>query len=122
MNKISALGRKADVKLVNNDLEGAKAMLEEMKVMMTPIQNPRKMEGYEFFLGQISYRQKDYANAIKHFEMSDKLNVYTKYWLAKAYEVAGQKDRAMTLYKDVANYNFNGIDYARIRNEVRQKM
>jgi hypothetical protein len=30
----------------------------------------------------------------------------------------GNKDKAEALYKDISTYNFNGIDYALIRNEV----
>ena len=45
-------------------------------------------------------------------------SVYTKYWLAKANEAAGNNDKAEALYKEVAVYNFNGIDYALVRYEV----
>jgi hypothetical protein len=31
---------------------------------------------------------------------------------------AGNKDKAEALYKDISTYNFNGIDYALVRNEV----
>jgi hypothetical protein len=30
----------------------------------------------------------------------------------------GNKDKAEALYKDISTYNFNGIDYALITNEV----
>jgi hypothetical protein len=48
----------------------------------------------------------------------DPLSVYTKYWLAKSNEAAGNKEKAEALYKDISTYNFNGIDYALVRNEV----
>jgi hypothetical protein len=41
-----------------------------------------------------------------------------RHWLAKSNEAAGNKDKAEALYKDISMYNFNGIDYALIRNEV----
>jgi hypothetical protein len=49
-------------------------------------------------------------------------NVYDKYWLAKAYEAAGKKEKASAIYKELANYNFNNTGYALIRNEVQKKM
>jgi len=110
------------VKALNNDLAGATGKANEMKTVLEPIQNSRKLETYEALMGFISYQQKDYANAISHFQKTDMLDMYNKYWLAKAYEAAGQKDKAMAIYKDIANYNFNNIGYALVRNEVRKKM
>jgi hypothetical protein len=47
--------------------------------------------------------------------------VYAEYWLAKALEAGGNPEKATNLYKDIAHYNFNGIEYALIRNEVKQR-
>jgi uncharacterized protein HemY len=64
-------------------------------------------------------QQKNYADAVQHFGDSHPNNsIYTKYWLAKANEAAGNKDKAQALYNEIATYNFNAIDYALIRNEV----
>jgi hypothetical protein len=46
----------------------------------------------------------------------------SKYWLAMAYEGAGNKDKAKALYIEIADNNFNGLDYALIRNEVKKKV
>lgn len=106
---------------MNKDYSGAKAKAEEIKKVVEPINNLRKLEGYHSLLGYAAYQQNEFKKAVEHFEQSDKLNVYDQFWLAKAYEAAGKKDKASAIYKSLANYNFNNAGYAVIRNEVRKK-
>jgi len=120
--KANLLYWKGVLKTMNNDLMNAMAKANEMKNVLEPIQNPNKLEGYEELMGYISYQQKDYKTAIEHFEKTNMQNVYDKYWLAKAYEAAGKKEKASAIYKELANYNFNNIGYALVRNEVQKKM
>lgn len=115
------LSWKALVDVAAKDFKGAWAKAEELKTILEPIKNPNKLEGYEYVLGQIAYRQMDYKKAVDHFAKTNLQNVYNKYWLAKAYDGAAQKEKASTIYKELANYNFNDIGYALIRNEVRKK-
>jgi uncharacterized protein HemY len=104
---------------MQGDYDAAKAAAEQIKSTVEPITDPNKLDQYHFALGYIAYRQKNYADAVSHFEMAHPdLSVYTKYWLAKSNEAAGNKDKAEALYKDISTYNFNGIDYALVRNEV----
>ena len=110
------------LKAMNKDYMNAMARADEMKNTLEPIQNPRKLEGYEGLMGYISYQQKDYKKAVDHFEKTNMQDMYNKYWLAKAYEAAGKKDKAAAIYKEIGNYNFNNIGYALIRNEVKKKM
>jgi tetratricopeptide (TPR) repeat protein len=112
---------KACVQVLNEDYEKADALLGDMRALLEPIQNPRKLESYELAKGFISYRKKEYPLAVTHFENAYKQNVYAEYWLAKALEAGGNPEKATNLYKDIAHYNFNGIEYALIRNEVKQR-
>ena len=50
------------------------------------------------------------------------MDIYHQYWLAKGYEANGQNDKATAIYKQIANFNFNGIAYALIRNEIKKKI
>jgi lipoprotein NlpI len=59
---------------------------------------------------------------VSHFEKTNKLDIYKQYCLAKAYEANGQKDKANAIFKYLANYNFNEVGYALIRNELKKKM
>jgi tetratricopeptide (TPR) repeat protein len=100
----------------------AKINLEAMKTVLDPIKDNRKLEGYEYDMGLLSSKQKNYGDAISHFEKADHVPIYNKYLLAKANEGAGNSDKANTLYKEVAAYNFNDVGNALVRSEVKKKM
>jgi tetratricopeptide (TPR) repeat protein len=110
------------ISLLNGDVNGATQKAEEIKTTLEPINNPLKLDGYEFLSGCIAMHQKDFQNAISHFEKTNKLDVYEQYCLAKTYEANGQKDKADALFKYLSNYNFNNIGYALIRSELKKKM
>lgn len=103
-------------------LDEAKTKAEEMKTTLEPIKNPTKLQSYEMALGYIAMKEDKYADAVDHFEKADQNSVYTRYWLAMANEAAGNKDKANQLFKEVSVYNFNAVDYAAIRNEVKKKV
>ncbi len=104
---------------IQGKYDDAKAKAEQIKTTLNPITDPNKLDQYHFVMGYISMQQKNYGDAVHHFEDSHPNNsIYTKYWLAKANEAAGNKDKAQGLYNEIAVYNFNSIDYALIRNEV----
>lgn len=98
------------------------AKAEAMKSVLDPIKDDRKLEGYHYNMGLVSMKQKKYAEAVSHFEKSDPNNIYNKYWLAKANEAAGNKEKATSLYKEVAAYNFNDVGNALVRSEVKKKL
>lgn len=110
------------VNLLNNDLDGAWQKAEEIKTTVEPINNPLKLDGYDFLSGCIAMQKKDFKNAVAHLEKTNKLDVYEQYCLAKAYEANGQKDKANAIFKYLSNYNFNNVGYALIRNELKKKM
>lgn len=102
------------------DVAAAKAALA--KKSLDSITDPNHLNTYYFVLGQIAMRQKKYADAIENFMKTDLSSVYNKYWLALANEMAGNKDKAQSLYQDIVNYNFDDTNYALFRNEVRKKL
>ena len=123
------LGQKANMlywqgvlKLMNNDLDGAKQTAGEIKTTLEPVNNPLKLDGHNFLLGCVAMMQKDYKTAVSYLEKTNKLDVYEQYCLAKAYEANGQKDKAAPIYKYISNYNFNSIGYALVRSELKKKM
>jgi tetratricopeptide (TPR) repeat protein len=106
---------------VDGKLDDAKAKAEEIKTTLDAIKTPTKLQGYEMAMGVISMKEKKYPEAISHFERTNPNDIYAKYWLAMADEAAGNKDKAMEIYKQLAVYNFNSTDYALIRNDVKKK-
>lgn len=105
---------------IDGKYDDAKAKAEQMKTTMDPIKDDRKLENYHSMLGMISMKQKNYAEAIMHFEKANPNDIYNKYWQAKANESAGNKDKATALYKEVAAYNFNDVGNALVRTEVKK--
>jgi tetratricopeptide (TPR) repeat protein len=103
-------------------LNDAKAKAGEIKATVASLNIPTKLENCEMLLGYIDYKEKKYAEAVAHFEKASPFSPYSRYWVAMAHEAAGHKDQAMELYKQIAVYNFNGPDYAVIRNEVKKKL
>ncbi len=100
----------------------AMAKAEAMKTALDPIKDDRKLEGYHYDMGLICMKQKKYADAVTHFEKADPNNIYNRYWLAKANEAAGNKEKAMSIFKEVAAYNFNDVGNALVREEVKKKL
>jgi uncharacterized protein HemY len=102
----------------------AKAMDKayRMKSVLGPIKDIRKLEGYYYTMGYLKLKQKSYKEAVDNLEMSDQLSIYNTYLLAKAYEGMGDKANAMKYYTEVSNYNFNNLDNALVRAEVRKKL
>ncbi len=103
-------------------LDDAKAKAEEIKTTLQPINDPTKLWNYEMAMGYISMKEKKYADATGHFEKANPNDIYIKYCLAMANEAAGNKDKANSLYKEIAAYNFNDVGNALIRNEVKKKL
>ena len=120
--KADEAGWQAQIAMADGKYDEAKAKAEEMKTALDPIKDDRKLEGYHATMGMISMKQKNYADAITHFEKSDQTFIYNKYWLAMANEAAGNKDKAMSLFKEVAAYNFNDVGNALVRAEVKKKV
>ena len=108
--------------IASGKFEDAKNNLEAGKKVLEPIKDNRKLEGYEHDMGMLAMAQKNYGDAVSHFEKGSPTDTYNKYCLAKANEAAGNKDKATALYKEVAAYNFNEVGNALVRNEVKKKL
>ena len=81
--------------------------------------NPRKLERMHEVQGMSAWYQDDYAGAVEHLSSGDhQANMYTKYYLARANEEAGNADEAARLYGELAVYNFNGPGYAMFRKDI----
>ncbi len=81
--------------------------------------SPRKLERMHEIHGMAAWYQGDYAVAAEHLAKGDHLNnMYTKYYLARANEEAGNAEEAARLYDELAVYNFNGPGYAMFRKDI----
>ena len=107
---------------MEKDYDTATAKAEEHKTLLDPIKDPRKLEDYHFMVGFINLDQENYAEAIDHLKQTDPGDVYMKYMLARAYEGAGEVGKATDIRNEIADYNFNYVGYALIRNEIKEQL
>ncbi|HSE42119.1 MAG TPA: tetratricopeptide repeat protein, partial [Acidobacteriota bacterium] len=103
------------------DFPTAKAKADENRKLMESDSNPRKLEGYYALLGLTSLLQKDYAKAVENYKKADLTIMYNKYHYATALDHVGQKDEAKSLFKEVAEWNFNTADFALIRKDAMKR-
>ncbi len=81
--------------------------------------SPRKLERLHEVRGMALWYQDDFAAAAEHLAQGNTTNnMYTKYYLARANEEAGNADEAARLYGELAVYNFNGPGYAMFRKDI----
>lgn len=84
--------------------------------------NPNKLDATYLLKGYIALQKGDTQEALDYLGKSDQDWFEVKFFTARAEEALGNTDRAMELYKEVADWNFNSLDYAVIRNEARAKL
>ena len=65
--------------------------------------------------------QKNYQTAVDHYQQANVNGVQVKHELAQAHEGTGNNEDAQKLFKEVAEWNFNGVGYALIRNAAIEK-
>jgi tetratricopeptide (TPR) repeat protein len=102
----------------SGDYAGTRTKAEEyMKVVESSL-NPRKNERAHELLGIADLVQKNYASAAAHLAQANPNGSYVTYQRALALEGAGQSEEANTLFKRVADTNFNSVEIALIKAEA----
>ena len=104
------------------DAETARAKAEEYTALVEPDPNPRKMEAVHQILGMTEFYQQNYATAIEHLAQGAPGNIYMKYHRALALDESGQSEQASALFDEIAVWNFNGVGFALIRNDVLERV
>lgn len=120
--KASMLRWNSLIAVLDGKWEAASASAEEMKTTVSPLTDPNKLDDYETIMGFIAVKQKKFADAVVHLEKIRQPSVIVKYWIALANEGTGNKDKANSLFKEIADYNFNVLDYALVRNDVKKRL
>ncbi|MGH8313537.1 MAG: tetratricopeptide repeat protein [Steroidobacterales bacterium] len=100
------------------DYKVALALAKKNAELVAPQQNPRKMENYHDLMGLIYFLQRKYAKAVEEYRLADLTNMYNKYHLALALDGARQKEEARKIFKEVAEWNFNTVGYALVRQDA----
>jgi tetratricopeptide (TPR) repeat protein len=108
--------------ILQGNYAGAQEKANQMKTAMDPLKDNRKLEVYHQTLGYMKLKQRQYKEAVDQLKLADRLSLYNNYLLAKAYEGMGDKNNAMKHYQEIAGNNFNSLDNAILRSEVKQKL
>jgi Tfp pilus assembly protein PilF len=103
------------------DYATARREADRMAAIVAPDANPRKLEPLHQLKGFIAAYQGNAAEAASHFAQGNLQDPFIKYNYAVALEGSGQADKAKTMFKELAVYNFNSLGYALIRRDVQQK-
>jgi tetratricopeptide (TPR) repeat protein len=104
------------------DYKAAAKLAQKTADLVAGEGNARKMEPVHEVLGLIALRQKNYKKAVSELRLADQTQLHNKYLLAQALEATNGKDEAARLYKDVAENNFNTVDFALLRAPALKKV
>jgi len=103
------------------DYAAAQRQADRISQLLAPDANPRKLEPMHQIEGFIALYQGNYAEAVAHLRQGNPFDPYIKYQVAVATEGAGDVAQAKTLYREVAEYNFNTVGFALVRKDAQQK-
>jgi len=124
-----SLGQKASIKLheiyllaQKGEFNQAHEKCREVKEIYTKLDNEILMENFYGAQAFVFLKEKKYDDAIVNYQKSDMNEIYNKYYLAMAFEKTGEKDKAKKLFKEVADFNFNSVEYALLRKDAMKKI
>lgn len=103
------------------DYRTAQSKAGENRKLVESDSSPRKLEGYYGLLATIELLQGNYAKAVELYKKADQTILYVKYQYGLALEGAGKTQESSKILGEVANYNFNLVDFALARNDSRVK-
>jgi tetratricopeptide (TPR) repeat protein len=111
------------VALMKKDLATAKAKAEEFRAQSEAAKNTFQTWLAHELAGSIALAEKNYDQAIAHFQQANQQNPYTFYRLALAYEGKGDAKKAKELCQKATRFNaLNNLNYAFMRKKAEQKL
>ncbi len=113
-----ALFDEAVIAAKRKDFDKAMVKAGEYKAKIEAGKDPKEMENHHALVGRIHFEKSDYGKAIEHLKQANQENPYTLYLLAVSESKAGDKARADELFKKVANWNEDSLNYAFVRSKA----
>ncbi|MEO8017116.1 MAG: tetratricopeptide repeat protein [Pseudomonadota bacterium] len=104
------------------DYKTAMKLAQKVAELVAGENNARKMEPYHELLGLVALKQKSLKKAVTELRLADQTQLHNKFLLAQALEATNSKDEAQKLYREVAENNFNTVDFAMLRAEAKKKL
>ncbi len=103
-------------------LETALQSADKMKLLLESIKDERKLEDYHELQALVSIQKEQWKQAVAHFDQANADKLYVKFHKALALEQTNQPKQAKKLFTEVAQYNFNSVDFALLRNSASKKI
>ncbi len=114
-----ALFDEALIAAKRKDFTTAMTKADEYKAKIDAGKDPKQMENHHALVGRIYFEKGDYAMALEHLKQANQENPYTLYLQAVAESKAGDKTKSAELFKKVANWNEDSLNYALVRSKAR---
>jgi tetratricopeptide (TPR) repeat protein len=96
----------------------AMSLAEASKEFIKDDKDPRKFEDYYRLIGTIHLLKKDYAKAAEAFDKANDQAIMVKFLKGQVMEGLDRNEEAKSLFNEVATFNFNGVEYALVRNKA----
>jgi len=100
------------------DFKTAHQYADENSKLVKANNSPRKMEQYHELEGLIGLLSEKFDTAKLHYSKANKNSVYVKYHLALVTELSGDEKNAKRMFKEVAQFNFNSVEFALVRKDA----
>jgi len=100
------------------EYDRARELADRSAEYLKDLKDPRAMENVHLLWGFIALKQENYTKALEHFKRADPENIVVKFRTAQAEEGLGNTERAMKLYREIADYRFLDLSVALIRGKV----
>jgi len=111
------------VALMKKDLATAKAKSEEFRTQAEAAKNTFQIWLAHELAGSMALAEKNYDQAVAHFQKANQQNPYTFYKLALAYEGKGEVKKAKELCIKAARFNaLSNMNYSFMRKKAEQKL
>ncbi len=104
------------------NFDEAATTAELIKTDLEASEDPNKLNPFHRVHAYVNFQQGNYEKALEHMAELDPDDVYNKYWMARAYKMSGDSDKAMALFDEIVNDNFNSVQYALILNESKEML
>lgn len=106
----------------SGEFESAQTLADAAAEHLEVSKSPNKLQGVHLLKGYIALQQGKAETALEHFMQSNEDWITVTFYTAQAEEILGNTEKAMKLYQEVADWNFNGLDYALIRSKALEKV
>jgi len=114
--------RTAWVNVLFGKYEEAKKNLAKLKEMQEKRNDPTAMYGYYGLMGMTHLMEGNYQEAVDNFNIGDETNIYFNYFKGLSLKAAGQEERAIKTFQDLAKINFSAWEIAIVKRLAQKQL